>query len=115
MVGPKGSEIVRIPKIATARKRIQIPIPSVIDKEGGSFEIDLGECHPALQDEMTLTFLLSQCGRCVRLQTFSLGARCYCQRTPCKGKIYGFLDVNRILNKFSSLLPSSTVLGTNDR
>ena len=42
VVGPKGSEIIKIPKIETNRKTLQIPIPPIVDKEGGSFEIDLG-------------------------------------------------------------------------
>lgn len=41
-MGPRGSEIVQIAKLQKQRERIQIPIPAVIDKNGGSFEIDLG-------------------------------------------------------------------------
>ena len=46
VVGPKGSEIIKIPKIETNRKTLQIPIPPIVDKEGGSFEIDLGMLPP---------------------------------------------------------------------
>lgn len=42
VVGPKGSEIIPIKKITSPRKTIQIPIPAAIDRDGGSFEIDLG-------------------------------------------------------------------------
>ncbi|KAJ3558980.1 hypothetical protein NM688_g617 [Phlebia brevispora] len=41
IVGPKGSEILKIPKIDSNRKTLKIPIPAIVDKEGGSFEIDL--------------------------------------------------------------------------
>ncbi|KAI0347722.1 hypothetical protein BDW22DRAFT_1384582 [Trametopsis cervina] len=41
VVGPKGSELIQISKIQKHRERIQIPIPAIIDKNGGSFEIDL--------------------------------------------------------------------------
>ncbi|OBZ79799.1 hypothetical protein A0H81_01490 [Grifola frondosa] len=41
VVGPKGSETIHVPGITTARQTIQVPIPKVIDRDGGSFEIDL--------------------------------------------------------------------------
>ncbi|KAI0785502.1 hypothetical protein BC629DRAFT_1593962 [Irpex lacteus] len=41
VVGPRGSEIVQIAKLQKQRERIQIPIPAIIDKNGGSFEVDL--------------------------------------------------------------------------
>ncbi|KAF7798524.1 hypothetical protein EIP86_009745 [Pleurotus ostreatoroseus] len=47
VVGPKGSEIIKIPKIETNRKTLQIPIPPIVDKEGGSFEIDLASVEDA--------------------------------------------------------------------
>ncbi|KAI0697588.1 hypothetical protein BC835DRAFT_1471555 [Cytidiella melzeri] len=47
IVGPRGSEIIQIGKIKKERERIQIPIPAVIDKNGGSFEIDLGNVEDA--------------------------------------------------------------------
>lgn len=43
IVGPKGSEIVRIPKVSNSRHTLNLPIPKDVDREGGSFEIDLGE------------------------------------------------------------------------
>lgn len=43
VVGPRGSEIVRVGKLQNPRERIQVAIPPVIDKNGGTFEIDLGE------------------------------------------------------------------------
>ena len=39
--GPKGSEIIRKVKLQKSRERVQIPIPQVVDEEGGSFQIDL--------------------------------------------------------------------------
>ncbi|KAI0784950.1 hypothetical protein C8Q75DRAFT_809502 [Abortiporus biennis] len=41
VVGPKGSEIIHVKNITTPKKTIQVPIPSIIDRDGGSFEIDL--------------------------------------------------------------------------
>ncbi|KAI0094325.1 hypothetical protein BDY19DRAFT_1079787 [Irpex rosettiformis] len=41
VVGPRGSEIVRVGGLKNQRERIQVAIPPIIDKNGGSFEIDL--------------------------------------------------------------------------
>ncbi|CAL1694099.1 unnamed protein product [Somion occarium] len=41
VVGPKGSDIVRVENITTPQKTIQVPVPPTIDRDGGSFEIDL--------------------------------------------------------------------------
>jgi nucleoporin POM152 len=43
VVGPKSSETLRIPDIKTSRTTIHVPIPDAIDKEGGSFDIELGK------------------------------------------------------------------------
>ncbi|KAF9270637.1 hypothetical protein L218DRAFT_849562 [Marasmius fiardii PR-910] len=40
-VGPRSSETIRITGIESARKTLQIPIPSPINKEGGNLDIDL--------------------------------------------------------------------------
>ncbi|THH13470.1 hypothetical protein EW146_g6752 [Bondarzewia mesenterica] len=41
LVGPKGSEIISFRGIDTPRKTLQLPVPKAIDRDGGSFEIDL--------------------------------------------------------------------------
>ncbi|GBE77622.1 hypothetical protein SCP_0105020 [Sparassis crispa] len=41
VVGPKGSEIVRVANITTSRQTLHLPIPKAVDKDGGMFEIDL--------------------------------------------------------------------------
>ncbi|KAJ3787147.1 hypothetical protein GGU10DRAFT_374278 [Lentinula aff. detonsa] len=41
LVGPKSSEILTFSDINTNRKKLQIPVPATVDKEGGTFEIDL--------------------------------------------------------------------------
>ncbi|KAI0778735.1 hypothetical protein BD413DRAFT_465706 [Trametes elegans] len=41
IVGPKGSEVVPFSGIQTAKKTLSLPIPKTIDREGGTFEIDL--------------------------------------------------------------------------
>lgn len=42
VVGPTGSEIVKFPNISESKKILQIPIPKIVDRDGGSFEIELG-------------------------------------------------------------------------
>lgn len=42
VVGSKGSETVRVENITTNRKTLRLPIPKSIDRDGGSFDIDLG-------------------------------------------------------------------------
>lgn len=44
VVGPKGSEIIPVQDIKTPRKTIEVLIPPTIDRNGGSFEVDLGTC-----------------------------------------------------------------------
>ncbi|KAH7930605.1 hypothetical protein BV22DRAFT_1191200 [Leucogyrophana mollusca] len=41
VVGPKSTDALEIRDITTSPTRIQVPIPSVIDKEGGTFDVDL--------------------------------------------------------------------------
>ncbi|KAF8921998.1 hypothetical protein CPB85DRAFT_1247129 [Mucidula mucida] len=41
IVGPKSSETMIVRDIETPRKTIQVPIPHTVDKQGGTFEIDL--------------------------------------------------------------------------
>ncbi|KAK7058444.1 hypothetical protein VNI00_002078 [Paramarasmius palmivorus] len=41
VVGPRSSETIKITSINSPRKTLQIPIPSQVNKEGGSFDIDL--------------------------------------------------------------------------
>ncbi|KAF8640975.1 hypothetical protein AX17_000621 [Amanita inopinata Kibby_2008] len=41
VIGPKKSETVLFENIETPRKTLQIPIPQEVDKDGGSFEVDI--------------------------------------------------------------------------
>lgn len=41
VVGPKGTETLRLNDLKKSRERIQVPIPAVVDSEGGAFQIDL--------------------------------------------------------------------------
>lgn len=43
VIGPKKAEVIQISDIQTPRKTIAVPIPKDLQKNGGSFEIDLGE------------------------------------------------------------------------
>ena len=45
IVGPKGTEVKRISDLKKSREKIRLPIPQDVDDEGGTFQIDLGECH----------------------------------------------------------------------
>lgn len=42
IVGPRSTDRLEIRDIKSSPTRIQVPIPSKIDKEGGAFEVDLG-------------------------------------------------------------------------
>ena len=41
IIGPKTSETMLFENIENPQKALQIPIPKEVDKDGGSFEIDL--------------------------------------------------------------------------
>lgn len=85
MVGPKGSEIIRIPKVTDNKKVLQIPIPPAVDKEGGSFEIDLCKFYDSSVRLNKLT-LLSERGRRIWLQARCLGAWRRGQRETGEGE-----------------------------
>jgi nucleoporin POM152 len=42
VVSPTGSETLQIRDIKTAKKTLQIPIPARVDRDGGTFDVDLG-------------------------------------------------------------------------
>ena len=44
VVGPKSSENIHIKGIETPRKTLQVPVPKMVDTNGGTFEINIGEC-----------------------------------------------------------------------
>ncbi|KAI0036593.1 hypothetical protein K488DRAFT_40635 [Vararia minispora EC-137] len=41
LVGPKGSKTMNFAKLKNPRERLKIPVPNEIDRNGGTFEIDL--------------------------------------------------------------------------
>jgi len=41
-VGPRTTDALEITDIKTSPTRILVPIPSALDKEGGTFDVDLG-------------------------------------------------------------------------
>ena len=43
IVGPRTTDRLEIRDIKSSPTRIQVPIPSKVDKEGGTFEVDLGK------------------------------------------------------------------------
>ena len=43
IVGPRATDRLEIRDIKSSPTRIQVPIPSKIDEEGGTFEVDLGK------------------------------------------------------------------------
>lgn len=42
LVGPQKSEIVSFSGLDTARRRLQVGVPKDVNREGGSFEINIG-------------------------------------------------------------------------
>lgn len=49
IVGPRSTDRLEINDVKSSPTRIQVPIPSKIDKEGGTFEVDLGKPSRVLQ------------------------------------------------------------------
>lgn len=43
IVGPRGSETIPFRDIKTAKKTLSLPIPKAIDKDGGTFEVELSK------------------------------------------------------------------------
>lgn len=98
VVGPKGSEIVKIPKITTNRKTVSIPIPAAVDQEGGSFEVDLGMwtclCSFKL---LTVVALRSERRGRLRLQATPLCTWCSCQCPTGEGDVKSHSTFNKNL------------------
>lgn len=42
LVGPRKSEVISFSGIDTARRRLQVGVPKDVNKEGGSFDINIG-------------------------------------------------------------------------
>ncbi|KAI0699371.1 hypothetical protein C8T65DRAFT_581174 [Cerioporus squamosus] len=55
IVGPKGSETISFRDIKTAKKTLSLPIPKAIDKDGGSFEVELVSVEDAYGCKRTLS------------------------------------------------------------
>ncbi|PIL31435.1 transporter [Ganoderma sinense ZZ0214-1] len=55
IVGPKGSEIVPFRNIETAKKTLSLPIPQAIDRDGGSFEVELVSVEDAYKCKRSLS------------------------------------------------------------
>lgn len=41
VVGPRGSETLHLKDLKQKREKVKVPIPRIIDEEGGTFQIDL--------------------------------------------------------------------------
>lgn len=94
VVGPKGSEVVRVEKITTPRKKIQVPIPAAIDRDGGTFEIDLGKsCILTSFSYYAYYAPCSERRRCLWLQAFVVCPRDHCERSQSEGKYSILSDV----------------------
>ncbi|KAI0639968.1 hypothetical protein C8Q77DRAFT_1043739 [Trametes polyzona] len=55
IVGPRGSEIIPFSDIQTPKKTLSLPIPKAIDREGGTFEINLVSVEDAYRCKRTLS------------------------------------------------------------
>jgi len=42
ILGPKATQTLQVPNLKKSRETLRLPIPSVVDEEGGTFQIDLG-------------------------------------------------------------------------
>ena len=47
VVSPQGSELLHEKNIPNQRYTVRVPIPSDIDRDGGSFEVALGKIAPS--------------------------------------------------------------------
>ena len=45
VIGPHTAETMQLQAIRTSKKTIQVPIPQELQKDGGTFEIDIGLCY----------------------------------------------------------------------
>ncbi|KZT30885.1 hypothetical protein NEOLEDRAFT_43466 [Neolentinus lepideus HHB14362 ss-1] len=55
IVSPRGTETLKINDITESRRTLRLPIPRAIDKEGGTFEIDLASVEDKYKCKRTLT------------------------------------------------------------
>ncbi|EPQ61413.1 hypothetical protein GLOTRDRAFT_102151 [Gloeophyllum trabeum ATCC 11539] len=55
VVSPRGTETIKVTDIRESRRTIRVPIPKAIDKEGGSFEIDLASIEDKYKCKRTLS------------------------------------------------------------
>ncbi|TBU54901.1 hypothetical protein BD310DRAFT_885314 [Dichomitus squalens] len=55
IVGPRGSEIIPFRDIQTARQSLSLPIPKAIDRDGGSFEVELVNVEDAYKCKRSLS------------------------------------------------------------
>lgn len=63
VVGPRSTDALEITDIKTSPTRILVPIPSALDKEGGTFDVDLGRLNGLMFDETRLMHSISErCG-----------------------------------------------------
>lgn len=88
IVGPRGSEIIPFRGLKTARQTLSLPIPKSIDKEGGTFEVELGEQTLTIRMNHHSHTRDSERGRRLWLQTYSIGTWYRCQRSPSAGKLF---------------------------
>jgi hypothetical protein len=60
-VGPRSTDALEIKDIKTSPTRILVPIPSAIDREGGTFDVDLRRFNELMFDETMLIRSFSEC------------------------------------------------------
>ncbi|EGN93112.1 hypothetical protein SERLA73DRAFT_116213 [Serpula lacrymans var. lacrymans S7.3] len=81
IVGSRSTETLSIPDIATSPAKLQIPIPSAIDKEGGTFDVDLVSVEDAYG-----------CKRSITVPGVSVNVR----RVKPTAKFYGKVDQRQV-------------------
>jgi hypothetical protein len=81
IVGPSSAETIQINDIMEYMPTVHLPIPKDVDRDGGSFEVDIGWSSQHTVDKARFSCPLhSKHRRFSWVQAFSISARPHCQR-----------------------------------
>lgn len=96
VVGPRSSENIEIQGIDTPQKTLEIPVPKSVDTNGGTFEINIGQCRSCLYYRNLLKQMTSECRRRLQMQTAYISPRHLRQCKKDKGSHVFFSLLQRI-------------------
>jgi hypothetical protein len=77
LVGPRESETVPFTGIDTAQRRLRVVVPKDVNREGGSFEINIGRYLCSSKILYTNLLRFSERRGLVRMQAYALCTRCH--------------------------------------